>query len=168
MNGLEKPFRKKSDPKNRKTVKIKVKLSHVNKKPLARNHILVQTPFPHSPLKLANKFRAAKPLAFLLHFLFRSDQNHYSNLTSKNMKMCEQILKKKQRPSLNCKKHFVPNNSRYRFAAINHNLETLSLHLHLICSILELRFHQKLMLRLFSWPFRPKITRNGNLVQTKN
>ena len=32
MNGLEKPFRKKSDPKNRKTVKIKVKLPHVNKK----------------------------------------------------------------------------------------------------------------------------------------
>ena len=32
MNGLEKPFRKKSDPKNRQgTVKIKVKLPHVNK-----------------------------------------------------------------------------------------------------------------------------------------
>ena len=28
-----------------------------------------------------------------LHFLFRRDQNHFSNLTSK-MKMCEQILKK--------------------------------------------------------------------------
>ena len=40
------------------------------------------------------KFHAAKPLAFSLHFLFRRDQNHYSNLTSKIMKMCEQILKK--------------------------------------------------------------------------
>ena len=43
----------------------------------------------------AKKNHAAKPLAFSLHFLFRRDQNHYSNLTSKIMKMCEQILKKK-------------------------------------------------------------------------
>ena len=41
----------------------------------------------------AKKNHAAKPLAFSLHFLFRRDQNHYSNLTSKIMKMCEQILK---------------------------------------------------------------------------
>ena len=32
-------------------------------------------------------FNAAKPLAFSLHFLFWRDQNHYSNLTSKIMKM---------------------------------------------------------------------------------
>ena len=43
----------------------------------------------------AKNFHAAKPLAFSLHFLFRRDQNHYSNLTSKIMKMCEQILKKR-------------------------------------------------------------------------
>ena len=42
----------------------------------------------------AKKFHAAKPLAFSLHFLFRRDQNHYFNLTSKIMKMCEQIFKK--------------------------------------------------------------------------
>ena len=58
----------------------------------------------------AKKIHAAKPLAFSLHFLFRRDQNHYSNLTSKIMKMSEQILKKKTAPqynsnSLNCKKH---------------------------------------------------------------
>ena len=47
----------------------------------------------------AKKFHAAKPLAFSLHFLFRRDQNHYSNLTSKIMKMCEQILKKYSRKS---------------------------------------------------------------------
>ena len=41
----------------------------------------------------AKKFHAAKPLAFSLHFLFRRDQTHYSNLTSKIMKMSEQILK---------------------------------------------------------------------------
>ena len=47
----------------------------------------------------AKKVHAAKPLAFSLHFLFRRDQNHYSNLTSKIMKMCEQILTKRQRPN---------------------------------------------------------------------
>ena len=73
----------------------KVKLPHVNKKPLARKRIFVQTPFSHSTLNLERKkFHAAKPLAFSLHFLFQRDQNHYSNLTSKIMKMCEQILKK--------------------------------------------------------------------------
>ena len=42
----------------------------------------------------AKKFHAAKPLAFSLHFLIRRDQNHYSNLTSKILKMCEEIIKK--------------------------------------------------------------------------
>ena len=46
----------------------------------------------------AQRFHAAKPLAFLLHFLFRRDQNHYSNLTSKIMKMCEHIIKKDSAP----------------------------------------------------------------------
>ena len=46
----------------------------------------------------AKTFPAAKPLAFSLPFLFRRDQNHYSNLTSKIMKMCEQILKKDSAP----------------------------------------------------------------------
>ena len=35
-----------------KTVKIKVKLLHLNEKPLARKLIFVQTPFSHSTLKL--------------------------------------------------------------------------------------------------------------------
>ena len=51
----------------------------------------------------AKKFHAAKPLVFSLHFLFRRDLNHYSNLTSEIMKMCEQIMKmcekKRQRPN---------------------------------------------------------------------
>ena len=57
MNGLEKPFRKKSDLKNRKNSKnqSKVKLPHVNKKPLARKRIFVQTPFSHSTLNLERK-----------------------------------------------------------------------------------------------------------------
>ena len=37
------------------TVKIKVKLPHVNKKPLARKRISVQTPFSHSTLNLERK-----------------------------------------------------------------------------------------------------------------
>ena len=94
MNGLGKQFRKKSDPKIEKRVKIKVKLPRVNKKTLARKRIFVQTLLSHS-LKLEQKnFNAAKALAFSLHFLFRRDQNHYSNWTSKKKKMCEQILKK--------------------------------------------------------------------------
>ena len=84
----------------------------------------------------AKKFHAAKPLAFSLHFLFRRDQNHYSNLTSKIMKMCEQILKKKTAPqynsnSLNCKKTAPQYNSN----SLNcknqehRNIATLSLQL---------------------------------------
>ena len=68
---------------------------HICQKPLARKRIFVQTPFSGSTLRI----HAAKPLAFSLHFLFRRDQNHCSNLTSKIMKMCEQIFKKRQRPN---------------------------------------------------------------------
>ena len=94
MNGLGKAFRKNPIQKIEKTVKISVKLPHVNKKPLPRNRIFVRTPYSHYFKIRAKRIHAAKPLAFSLHFLFRRDQNHYSNLTSKIMKMCEQILKK--------------------------------------------------------------------------
>ena len=50
-NQLEKNSAKKIE----KTVKIKVKLPHVDKKPLARKRIFVQTPFSHSALKLEQK-----------------------------------------------------------------------------------------------------------------
>ena len=50
MNGLDKPFR---NNQVQKTVKIKVKLPHVDKKPLARKLISVQTLFSHSTSKLA-------------------------------------------------------------------------------------------------------------------
>ena len=90
-------LKKKSDPKIEKTVRIEVKLRPANKKPLARKRTSVQTPFSPSTLKLEKKLQATKPLAFSLHFLFRRDQNHYSNLTSKIIKMCEQILKKRSR-----------------------------------------------------------------------
>ena len=38
-----------------KTVKIKVKLPHVNKKPLAGKRIFVKTPYSHSSLNLERK-----------------------------------------------------------------------------------------------------------------
>ena len=53
LKWIGKPFRKKiRSQKLRKTVKIEVKLPHVNKKPLARKRIFVQTPFSHTNLKL--------------------------------------------------------------------------------------------------------------------
>ena len=68
------------------------------KKPLARKQIFVQTSLSHT-FKIALEIHAAKPLAFSLHFLFRRDQCHNFNLTSKIMKMCEQIFKKKTAPN---------------------------------------------------------------------
>ena len=83
-----------------KTVKIRVKLPHVNKKTTTEKaNFCSNTSFALYLKIRAKKIHAAKPLAFSLHFLFRRDQNHYSNLTSKIMKMCEQILKKRQRPN---------------------------------------------------------------------
>ena len=75
-------------------VKIKVKMPNVNKTPLATKPIFVQTLFSNSTLKLYQKnFKPQKPLAFLLHFLFRRNQNNKSILTS-NMKISEQVFKK--------------------------------------------------------------------------
>ena len=53
--------------KLKKTVKPKVKLPRVNKKPLARKRIFVQTPFSHSTLKLERKNFTPQ-----YHSLFRS------------------------------------------------------------------------------------------------
>ena len=100
MNGLGKPFTKKNPiQKIEKTVNIKVKLPHVNKKTTSEKaNFCSNTVFSLCFKFRAKKFHAAKPLAFSLHFLFRCDQNHNSNLTSKIMKMCEQILKKDSAP----------------------------------------------------------------------
>ena len=111
MNGLEKPFRKKSDPKNRKKSKNRSEISACEQKTTSEKaNFCSNTIFSLYFKFRAKKFHAAKPLAFSLHYLFRRDQNHHSNLTSKIMKMCEQILKKKTAPqynsnSLNCKKN---------------------------------------------------------------
>ena len=123
MNGLEKPFRKKSDPKNRKkTVKNQSEIAACEQKTTTdKANFCSNTVFSLYFKIRAKKFHAAKPLAFSLHFLFRRDQNHYSNLTSKIMKMCEQILKKKKTApqynsnSLNCKKPRAP---QYSYAQL--------------------------------------------------
>ena len=92
---IEKSFRKKSDPKKSK----KQEKSEWNCRMWTKNHYRETEFFSNTIFSLyikirAKKIHAAKPLAFSLHFLFRRGQNHHSNLTSKIMKMCEQILKK--------------------------------------------------------------------------
>ena len=107
--------------KTEKAVKIKVKLPHVNKKPLARKRIFVQTPFSHSTLNLERKnFTPQNHSLFRSTSCFGVNKDTTTNLSSKIMKMCEQILKKKTAPqynsnSLNCKK---PRASQYIFAQL--------------------------------------------------
>ena len=109
----------KSDPKNRKNSKHQSEIAACEQKTTRENANFCSNTVSSLYFKIrAKKFHPAKPLAFSLHFLFRRDQNHYSNLTSKIMKMCEQIFKKRQRPntnSLNCKKPRAP---QYRYAQL--------------------------------------------------
>ena len=69
---------------------------------LYKNHVPNNSPYRFAAIKhfktRLRKFHAAKPHAFSLHLLFRRDQNHYTNLTLKIMKLCEQILKKDNPP----------------------------------------------------------------------
>ena len=98
MNGLGKPFSKKSDPKNRKNSKNQSEIAACEQKTTTEKPNFCSNTVLSLYFKIrAKKIYAAKPLEFWLHFLFRRDQNHYSNLTSKIMKMCEQILKKHSR-----------------------------------------------------------------------
>ena len=100
MNGLGKPFRKKSNPKKRKNRKNQSEIAACEQKTTSEKaNFCSNTVFSLYFKIRAKKIQAAKPLAFSLHFLFRRDQNHYSNVTSKITKMCEQILKKRQRPN---------------------------------------------------------------------
>ena len=100
MKGLENHIEKKIRSKKiEKTVKVKVKLPHVNKKTSSEKaNFCSNVVFSLYFKTRAKKFHAAKPLALSVHCLFRRDQNHYSNLTSKLMKMYEQILKKDSAP----------------------------------------------------------------------
>ena len=93
MNGLGKLLRKKSDPKNRKKTVKNQSAACEQKTTSQKSNFCSNAVFSLYFKIRAKKFHAAKPLACSLHFLFRRDQNHYPNLTSKIMKMCEQILK---------------------------------------------------------------------------
>ena len=100
MNGLEKSFRKKSDPKNRKNSKNQSEIAACEQKTTSEKANFCSNTVFSLYLKFrTKKFHAAKPLAFSLHFLFPRGQNHHSNLTSKIMKMCDTDLKKRQRPN---------------------------------------------------------------------
>ena len=99
LNGLGNPSRKKSDPKNWKNSKNQSKIAACEQKTTTEKpNFCSNTVFSLYFKIRAKKFHVAKPLTFSLHFLFRRDQNHSSNLTSKIMKMCEQILKKDSAP----------------------------------------------------------------------
>ena len=101
VNGFRKLFRKKYDPKNRKkNSKNQSEIAACEQKTTTEKpNFCSNTVFSLYFKFRAKKIHAAKPLAFSLHFLFRREQNHLSNLTSKIMKMCEQILKKRQGPN---------------------------------------------------------------------
>ena len=95
MNELKKPFRKQSDPKNRKNCKNQSGIAACEQKTNSEKaNFCSNTDFSLYFKIGAKKFHATKTLVFSLHFLFWRDQNHYSNLTSKIIKMYEQILKK--------------------------------------------------------------------------
>ena len=93
---------KKSDPNNRKNSKNQSEIAACEQKTSSQKmNFCSNTVFSLYFKIRANKIHAAKPLAFSLHFLFRCDRNHHSNLTSKIIKMCEQILKKHSSTSQN-------------------------------------------------------------------
>ena len=124
VNGLGKPFRKKSDSKNRRNSKNQSEIAACEQKTTTEKpNFCSNTVFSLYFKIRAKKIHAAKPLAFSLHFLFRRDQNHYSNLTSKIMKKCEQILKKDSAPIqfkffVLLKQEKANNSPSYRCAAI--------------------------------------------------
>ena len=91
MNGLRKPFRKKilSKKLKKKNSKNQSEIAAFEQKTTSEKaNFCSNTVFPLYFKIRAKKFHIAKALVFSLHFLFRRDQNHYSNLTSKIKKIC--------------------------------------------------------------------------------
>ena len=94
VNWLKKPFRKKSDPKNRKTENQSEIAACEQKNHYRETEFLSNTIFALYFKIRAKKIHAAKPLAFSLHFLFRREQNHYSQFDFKNHENVWTDLKK--------------------------------------------------------------------------
>ena len=89
---LENHLEKKSDPKNRKNRKNQSEIAACEQKiTTEKPNFCSNTVFSLYFKIRAKKIHAAKPLAFSLHFLFRRDQNHYSNLTSKIMNIAGRL-----------------------------------------------------------------------------
>ena len=121
--------------------------------------MFVQTPFSHSTLKIEKKMQAAKPLAFLLHFLFRREQKHNFNLTSKIMKMCEQILKKHSQKS-------SENASKWNFTQISFNYSIDKTYLHQIRIILKQNYKRKKIKKTNLLKYDKKSDRNLSSLET--
>ena len=142
----ENQLEKKNDPKIRKTAKLTWNCRMWTKTTTEKPNFCSNTVFSLYFKIRAKNIHAAKPLAFSLRFLFRRDQNHYSNLTSNIMKMSEQILKKKTAPqynsnSLNCKKQEKTNNSpSCRCAAIDKNWDSSKFQNSVIWCAVSVRF----------------------------
>ena len=95
MNGLGKPFGRKILSEKSKNCKNQSEITACEQNTTSEKaNFFSNTVFSIYFKFRAKKLHAKKPLAFSLQFLFRRDQNQYSNLTSKIMKMCEQISKK--------------------------------------------------------------------------
>ena len=90
MNGLGKPIRKKIYPKNRKNSKNQSEIAACEQKTTSDNANFCS----NSVISVYFKIRIKNSSS--LHFLFRRDQNVHYNMTSKTMKICEHILKKKR------------------------------------------------------------------------
>ena len=92
MNGLVKPFRKKTDPKNWKNSKNQSEIAACEQKPLARNRNFNQIPFSHSTLQLERTISRRKTTRFfallpvwawpksLLQFDFKNHENVWTDL----------------------------------------------------------------------------------------
>ena len=106
-NASEKPFRKKSDPTNGKNSKDQSVITACEQKTTSEKANFCSNTIFSLYFKIRTKKCTPQN-----HSLFRSTScfgvNHYSNLTSKIMKMCNQVLKKTapqyNSNSLNCKK----------------------------------------------------------------
>ena len=73
----------KADPKNRKKSKNQSEIAACEQKTTTEKPNFCSNAVFSLYFKMrAKKIHAAKPLALSLHFLFRRDQNHHSNLTS--------------------------------------------------------------------------------------
>ena len=97
---IGKTIKKKSNPKNRGNSKNQSENATCEQRTTSKKaNFCSNTVFSLYFKIRAKKNHAAKAIAFSLHFLFRRNLSHYSNLTSKFMKMCEQIFKKRQRPN---------------------------------------------------------------------